>query len=68
MAEFTISIRFNTYVHLGQIQYFFKALKTNFKTQYFQYRVGTLKFTGSYVTNLCQLISLQTYKLARFAL
>jgi len=32
------------HVHFGQIQYFFKVLKTDFKIQYFQYRVGTLCF------------------------
>ena len=26
----------------GQIQYFYKVLKTDFEIQYFQYRVGTL--------------------------
>jgi len=33
---------FNSYVHFGQIQYFFKVLKTDFTIQYFQYRVVTL--------------------------
>ena len=30
---------------MGQIQYFFKVLKTDFTIQYFQYRVGSLKIT-----------------------
>jgi len=29
------SYYFNTFVHFGQIQYFFKVLKTDFTIQYF---------------------------------
>jgi len=42
IAEFGIS---KLYAHFGQVQYFFKVLKTDFTIQYFQYfqyRVGTL--------------------------
>ena len=42
------SILFQYLIHFGQIQYFFKVLKTNFEIQYFQYNMGTLY-------NLCSL-------------
>jgi len=34
-------------VHFGQIQYFYKVLKSNFTIQYFQYSVGTLVCSDS---------------------
>ena len=42
-----LNLELSYFLHIfGQIQYFFKVLKTNFTThvvfQYFQYRVGTL--------------------------
>jgi len=42
-VEYRISILWAIlYVHLGQIQYFFKVLKTDFTMQSSQYCVGTL--------------------------
>ena len=41
--------------HFGQIQHFFKVLKTDFKIQYFQYRVETL-LSVRFLILLCSVI------------